>query len=73
MVMVMASKSYYQNENNTLTGLDTKLKDLVNKMKNINSDYKADYDLWYYKMVMGAANAAVSKIVNSFFLISSSS
>ena len=35
----MASKSYYQNENNTLTGLDTKLKDLVNKMKNINSDY----------------------------------
>lgn len=37
-------------------------------MQNINPDYKADYDLWYKKMALGAANAAVSyKIEDTYY------
>ncbi|MBR6402298.1 MAG: GGDEF domain-containing protein [Eubacterium sp.] len=37
-------------------------------MQNINSENKADYDLWYYKMVTGVPSAAVSyKIEDTFY------
>ena len=37
-------------------------------MQNINKDYKADYNLWYYKMLSGVTNAAVSyKIEDKYY------